>query len=635
MVYDKSMVNLFNDVSIKFEKRAMETQLSDNTEQWQQEVASELYRQVPYASNYATDILLDKVDQQRGYGFGNAVLKNKYDMPQPEQDNRNVSIPIIIRDRMLKPFDVYKSENNWFPLSEQRISQALFKTQPLELTDRKPTDKMISPQMYPPTRSHVNATVSTAGFGKYASPLDKIDISKKEVESFLQKISSDVGLQQAYLDNQAFRNAVNKVASKRESAVSVEPTVIQLTKLSAKRFLVKSANVNAFEPKIEEASVQDIAEQIGDEAYSMKPGSVITASVLGPVVYETALNTKIASEPGMYKCQDSMGRDVFGSVLPITNLSGERTGDSLFINDKAYSINEKIAGKKIANEVDLLETTPSGYGTFYSPNTNTVTEPVNIQYSTLNNSGNKVHVGTTQSGASLNIIRSPQVVKTAHVSGNTFVMPTNYQWIHLPSNEISVRTTEGDAEKIANAKNTINTLEIRRFDDEYSIGGFPVAKLAESQKVALSKTEAEFVVATTGLNPEIVEKVANEKVLKIAGARTIVPMSIAKEAAKKEVMKVASKLPALNKNLIKEAAVFNDQETVDNILSLGFLRPDNIKNFSGYLPELEKTTNKLADLLFASRCGLSTIPEEAVESAMRNTDQVISGLRTLQEQEMM
>jgi hypothetical protein len=52
------MVNLFNDISIKFEKRAMETQLSDNTEQWQQEVASELYRQVPYASNYATDILL-------------------------------------------------------------------------------------------------------------------------------------------------------------------------------------------------------------------------------------------------------------------------------------------------------------------------------------------------------------------------------------------------------------------------------------------------------------------------------------------------------------------------------------------------------------------------------------------------
>jgi len=628
-------MKLFRDTSIKFEKKAMETQLSDNAEAWQQEVASELYRQVPYASNYATDVLLDKVDQERGYAYGNAVLKNKYDQPQPEPDERNVQIPIIVKDRMLKPFDVYKDDKAWYPLSEQRISQTLFKTQPLELTDRKPTDKMISPQMYPPTRSHVNATVSTAGFGKYASALDKLDISKREVDSFLQKIAGDISLQQAYLDNNAFRTAVNKIASKTEATPSVEPTVIQLTKLSAKTFLLKSANINAFEPKVEQVSTQEVAEQIGDEAYSMKPGTVVNASILGPVVHETATQTKIASEPGMYKCQDSMGRDVFGSVLPVTDLTGNKTGDSLFINDKAYSINEKIAGKKIANEVDLVETTPSGYGTFYSPDTNTVTEPMNIQYSSRDSNGRTTHQGTAQDGRPLRIVRHPQVTKMAHIKESSYVMPTNSQWVHLPKNEISVRTSVQDAEKIASAKNTANTLEIRRFDDEYSIGGYPVAKLAEAQKTFLSRSEAEFMVTATGLNPSILDKVANQKTFKIAGAREIIPIGLAKEAARNDALKMASKTSSFRRDLVKEAAAFADQETVDNILSLGFLRPDNIKNFSDYLPELEKTTNKLADLLFASRCGLSTVPEEAVESAMRNTDQVISGLRTLQEQEMM
>lgn len=636
------MVNLLKDVSLKFEKRAMETQLSDNSDNYQQEVASELYRQAPYVSNYATDVILDKVDAQRGYGYGTVTLKNKYDMPQPEQDSRALQIPIIIKDRMLKPFDVYKYENRWYPLSEQRVSQALFKTQPLELTDRKPTDKMISPQMYPPTRSHVNATVSTAGFGKYASVLDAIlpTLSNGQVTTFLQKIAESEALQQAYLDRPAFRNSINKIASVinpdiKKEEVSVAPTVIQLIKTSAKTFIMKTANINVFEPKTELISTADVAEQIGDKAYEIEPGTTINASILGPVTTSRPLGTKIADSAGTYKCQDSQGRDVFGSILPMTSLKGEPTGESLFINDKSYGIGEKIAGKKIANEVSLSESIPSGYGTFVNPNTDTATQPVTIQYSTINQSGNKTHVGTDQLGKPINIISHPQVAKLAQISNNAYVMPADMKWVELPKAEISIRSESEDAIKIAAAKNTLNTLDIRKFGDEYSISGFPVEKLANNDKNYLSRTEAEFLITATGLDASVLDNVTEKTAYKVVGARTIIPAYLAKEAARKEATKIASKFPNIKRDLVKEAATFNDEETVDNILSLGFLGPDNVKGFADYLPELEKTNNKLADLLFASRCGLSTVPEEAVESAMRNTDSVISGLRTLQEQEMM
>src|SRR5690606_40109970 len=52
------------------EKTAGEAQLSEDHNQWASEILNELYRQVPYVADFEIDVVLDKVDAERGFGFG-------------------------------------------------------------------------------------------------------------------------------------------------------------------------------------------------------------------------------------------------------------------------------------------------------------------------------------------------------------------------------------------------------------------------------------------------------------------------------------------------------------------------------------------------------------------------------------
>lgn len=635
---------LFLDTEVKLQKIAMETQLSDNSEQWQQECASELYRQAPYVSNYATDVILDKVDAERGYAYGKATLKNKYDTPQPDKDNRAVNIPIIVRDKMLKPFDIYTYESKSFPLTEQRISQALFKNQPLELTDRKPSDKMMTYNMMPPTRSHLNSVVSNTGFGKFASNRSLLDeiiptLSQYEVDKFMSKISSDLSLQNAFVENPAFSSAVIKIgmASPMTKAAAISetsnPTCIQLKKISHDTFILKTANVNAFYPTERELDVDQVADMfLEDKAYKMTPGQTITGSSLGALQTQKPTDFKPVNGAGTYQVRDEAGNDTYGAVLPMVNWSGERSGDQLFVNTDAYAVQEKIAGKKIANEMALPESLPHGYGAFYDPQENVVTEPINIKFTAgyANDSSPPNYIAHTTSGKAIQVQRNKVAHKIAHVINNSYIIPERMQWLPLPNKEIEVKSDLKD--NVADYNNINSTIEIRNTGDEYSISGRPVEKIGHTQ--FLDREEAEFILGTMGIGAEKLAEADKKKYVKVAGARTIIPISEVIDRKDREAIKLASKFPwHLKKDLTKEAAVLQDEDTVDKVLSLGFLNKDNIRNFAGYLPELERTTNKLADLLFASRCGLSTVPETAVESAMKNTDEILSGLRSLQEQE--
>jgi hypothetical protein len=85
----------------------------------------------------------------------------------------------------------------------------------------------------------------------------------------------------------------------------------------------------------------------------------------------------------------------------------------------------------------------------------------------------------------------------------------------------------------------------------------------------------------------------------------------------------------LRRNLVKEAAVLQG-DTVDNILAMGFINPENISTFISYLPELDKTASELCEMLVASRLGMTQIPEGACERAVKAVEEVIEGLHQLE-----
>ena len=105
---------LFLDSVLKIdgeEKLAgMLTRLGDNTDMWPQEVMQESYKQLPWLSNFEVNVILDKVDEERGFAFGSLQITPKTAMTMEEQEESplvKVNVPLVVRDQQLAPLDVF------------------------------------------------------------------------------------------------------------------------------------------------------------------------------------------------------------------------------------------------------------------------------------------------------------------------------------------------------------------------------------------------------------------------------------------------------------------------------------------------------------------------------------------------
>ena len=110
-------------------------------------------------------------------------------------------------------------------------------------------------------------------------------------------------------------------------------------------------------------------------------------------------------------------------------------------------------------------------------------------------------------------------------------------------------------------------------------------------------------------------------------------VNVSGEVRKNLMSKIASSkidVTDLKTNLIKEASVIVEKETVDSILALRFLTPENVGMYVNYLPELEKSASKLAEILVASRLGMDDVTEVSAKNALSQMSSVIEGLKSLQ-----
>lgn len=72
------------------------------------------------------------------------------------------------------------------------------------------------------------------------------------------------------------------------------------------------------------------------------------------------------------------------------------------------------------------------------------------------------------------------------------------------------------------------------------------------------------------------------------------------------------------------------ERSVDAVLQLGFLSPQNLLKFVDLLPDFEEALASLTALLVASRLGLEEVPEESCEAAVQSLEPVIRGLRSIE-----
>jgi len=116
------MIKLKDSVFSKptFEKAA-EYELSKEVSEWNEDILKQFYSDVNYLpSNIGVDIVVDNVDENKGYAKGSIVAF---------ANNKKINFPIIVKDFKLSPFDTFVLKdgetNKYFEASNRNIKKAL------------------------------------------------------------------------------------------------------------------------------------------------------------------------------------------------------------------------------------------------------------------------------------------------------------------------------------------------------------------------------------------------------------------------------------------------------------------------------------------------------------------------------
>lgn len=705
---------------LEFSKIAMPVALSDAPENWQREVASEIYKQIPYIGDYAVNIVIERVNPERGYGFGSAEVTAKSDAPVKEQSTLpKITIPLIIKDRQLQPMDVFMDGTKVFPLTEERLHEHLFRTATFETSTRQPQDRGMADQLYPPMRSNYGNNAMSSGEGgmgklaasddflssleayskrptkekdagegedptaymrrlksegnaqKFASApiggslLDAIahTVPEAEVDTFVEHVAQDDGLKMAMVKSRSFREAMLKIAGFNSPSIektagalvnSIKPNIVQLQKLASGNWMMKWAASGAYLPTEEEVSPEQAEELTGGDAdiQGAQPGSTITLSTAkAKKTSLTEPEITVIDHFGRWKTYDAAtNQAVEGWAIPVMDFEMHELPLHLFIAESgAWALQDDIAGSKsdlgtYEEEIGQMigQTPPQGAGAFIVFGEDGLSSllPVTVRSTTQGPDGSIEYLVNDTFGQDITLVIAPGLTVVQQLGDGHYAIPDSVKWMSLQGEPAQLMENPNDVQALFGAQSTPNTVSVGSTGEgEFNMEGAPVEKLASKERQFIKTAEAEFLLVGMGMNPfdvgDVLNRASKGEKVKVAGLNPLIPLSHLHTEMTKKASKMLEEFPyGLQRNLVKEAAVLEDSETADKILAMNFINPENVATFASYLPDLDATNSKLAEMLVASRLGLNQIPTGAVESAMKNLEEVMKGVKYLQQKEL-
>jgi hypothetical protein len=365
---------------------------------------------------------------------------------------------------------------------------------------------------------------------------------------------------------------------------------------------------------------------------------------------------------GMYKVMEKgTGKQIIGYVIPqlMDLMSGQMVPQALFVNGSQYATQPVVMGSLVGVNFNL-PATPNirGMGAFYKSDGRAivVTTPVEI-ISEVTVEGRKYYAARLN-GQEIQVSLVDNLKRPTMMGPGEVAVPRDYSFMQLDS---PVQLEEGAAPaappappmgaapgqppappaappaqvpmKEAQAAAFPTMVEIRAWNDNTcDLRGPVFDKIGSGVQ---SWTDAVFFLAAAGvpqnLSVALLEKSASySEAIRLYGLH---PLSTTEDrverATKVAHAKLANvKLPKVC--LLKEAAALADVASVDSVLALNFINPDNVETFVEFIPDLEETSTKLASLVLASQMGLQTVPQQAAVRAMFAIENVVNALKDLQ-----
>jgi hypothetical protein len=639
------------------------TSLSQDPEEWSEEIIQKFKERIPQSSSMSTMIKMMKEDEENGAATGSVIVSNS---------KKQAIIPIIIKDFMLMPLDVMIINQRLVPLTPDYFNRFFVNNEAFSGLEEYPVfgglgrfeDANLWNATYPPSLGRyayasagfeildqISDTIDGSVFKDYLikNPTVAANFHKHGHSEIIKKLAN---LQPVNMNE--FRQGVEALINRPIQVLrrdgSKKYTILSNSDFVFSPVITTGMERRDFEQQIAEVSdcVADTMNEVDCNGEKMIPVPVEPQDK--PYVYlagPVQRTIESANEFDHYVVRNSRGVEHTGVVVPtVINFDMEVLPVKLFLSNTMSTIQPEIAGVRIKNcdykpEGQLPQ--PGQTGTFLfmmNKSKGLATIPVTVKSVTSDGSYLKIVVlDLLGVGYQLKIDNNMQDLQRIAKVGDWYLLPGGFQWIPMQGFEQVSNSDVDFVTKSAGLKKSANPVKlIATGFNQYSMKG--VNKYAAAcgwDHTMLNDYQAKFLLLSLGMRPDDINfaiKQANLSGDAEIHGLNFLPLKSEKIAEAKplaeKMLKIAKKLKT---NLIKEASYMADSQTVDTLLSLNFVNPENISKFVNKIPALKNCISHLASCLIASRLGMSDIPEQAAASAMYRLLDVINGLEAMRAQE--
>lgn len=671
----------------QFEKVAVTVKLPDDQTKWAPQVLSELHRQAPALRDFHSEIILDRTEPNKGLGFGYVVARPKTVNPLAAQNLPSIKIPIFIKNWHLSPIDIFfDPSGRGYYLSERRIRQVLMRPGVANGAPKKtdPISDDIRTMLTPPWENvgqfyrGTNTQVSQGSQVKTSSLLKAIDgtVRLADQQKLAQWVSSPEG--QSFMWGRSeiaptFRRALTLEQGEELAGVKVassegEP-VIQYRWDGGPFMQVKVAQPGGFAPQQGQVQANQAAQQLTPEqqAQLAQQGQAVQAPQVMTPEEMDGDNFAPVTEFGVYRVITVNNEQLMGWVFPfVLSLKMEKVPVQIFTDGSNFATQKAIAGVHVTTNANLPNEQPQGRGFFYLVRNGKAFAfaPLELHGEQQTPDGNVMYMAQTILGGNpVQIMKIEGMRSAAEMGEGQFAIPGDVRWCSFKQQTNAMIEDPTQASQRAGAytlmkiqqkqmmeqqammqaqqkgkkgqKKTASapiTAVLRATQDNtYTLSGPAFNKLASKYTHFLDSADAQWMLALAGVDPEYTqEKIATIHSLhlgkvEIPVLRPVTPVETY-EIKTASLEKVSSQL---RRFMAKHAAEMRDPNIADTLLALNFLNPRNMSMFISYLPNLEEATSQLANLLVAARLGEASINEGACVEALRNLEDVLTGVRML------
>lgn len=470
-----------------------------------------------------------------------------------------------------------------------------------------------------------------------------------------KKAMCDQATKLAYANNVATYSSLELLSKaepasveKRASAIvgSIKPSVLQVVKHASNGYLLKTASHHTWAPIVEHIDRGELVRRVGVKIAlaADQAGAVTVGGDEGVTTDEAALPQPAGpiSAPGMYLVKSTTGEDLTGVVIPnLIDIDGKALPISMFTDGKSAAVQSDMVGVPIG-EYSPPATVPAeqaqGHGCFYTEygGIPCATLPLTLGATLAGNGVDDMPKfdAETFDGRPVQVSVQPYAQQIVNVDG-LMIVPQGWTWMPLDQAaevEIAETATDTKTASVAHALSTVDV--IAGSADSFSVRGYSVEKLAMDERQFLSQDDCLFLLVGLGVKPDHAQQkmahalgTGSPQTMRISHA-----MKLAGEVEGQSYLnaeRFLDNMPQYRHRLWKEAATISDPVAVDSVLSLGFINPENLATYVGYLPTLDEAQRRLCELLIGARLGMRELSEGAIERAIRALEDVLEGLKVI------